>query len=53
MEIMTDWEIEQENLTDEELEAAGEMFDQLVDGTFYQRQEKSGFKINYLKKGEA
>jgi hypothetical protein len=53
MRIMTDWEIEQENLTGEELEAAGEMFDGLEKGDFYKRQEESGFTVNYLEKGEA
>lgn len=34
----------------EELEAASEMFDKLLAGTFYEEQENSGFTINYITK---
>lgn len=33
----------------EDLEAASAMFDDLVNGSFYQKQEESGFTINYIK----
>jgi len=40
---------EVDELSDEDLEAAADMYDKLVAGTFYEEQEKSGFKIKYIR----
>ena len=39
---------EVESVTHENLEAATDMYDNLIDGTHYQKQEASGFPIKYL-----
>ena len=39
---------EVDEIHDEDLSAAADMFDELMHNTFYEKQEKSGYRIRYL-----
>ncbi len=41
---------EVDNISDEDLETAAEMYDDLVAGVFYQKQMESGFRIKFIGK---
>ena len=41
---------EVDDVSDEYLEAAAEMYDDLIAGVFYQKQIESGYKIKFIKK---
>jgi len=39
---------EVDEISNEDLEAAAIMYDELVEGTFYQKQLNSGFRIKFI-----